>query len=151
MRFMAQCGNSIKSQSNVLSTSTSTSLHIQGFKVVGGRFPPCGLFLDYDSLLHFAGVDIIVPLKDVHAIEGTKAILESKISVPDVSSSKWYLNDQQVKPDDRVQAISKGTKQRLVFNRTFASDEGHCKLVVGKVETGCNLTIERKFPSCLRA
>ncbi|KAJ7345582.1 hypothetical protein JRQ81_001532 [Phrynocephalus forsythii] len=88
-------------------------------------------------------VDIIIPLKDVHAIEGTKAILESKISVPDVSSSKWYINDQQIKPDDRVQAVSKGTKQRLVFNRTFASDEGHCKLVVGKVETSCNLTIEQ--------
>ncbi|XP_077175698.1 titin isoform X6 [Paroedura picta] len=87
-------------------------------------------------------VDVVVPLKDVHAIEGTKAILECKISVPDVSSSKWYLNDEQIKPDERIQVISKGAKQRLVFTRTFASDSGHCKLAVGKVETSCNLTIE---------
>lgn len=89
-------------------------------------------------------MDIVIPLKDVHAVEGTKAILESKISVPDVATSKWYLNDEQIKPDDRVQAISKGTKQRLVFTRTYASDEGLCKLAVGKVETSCNLTIEGK-------
>ncbi|KAL8183551.1 UNVERIFIED_CONTAM: hypothetical protein K2H54_044331 [Gekko kuhli] len=87
-------------------------------------------------------VDVVIPLKDVHAIEGTKAILECKISVPDVSSSKWYLNDEQIKPDERVQAISKGAKQRLVFTRTYASDAGHCKLAVGKIETSCNLTIE---------
>lgn len=91
-------------------------------------------------------MDVVVPLKDVHAIEGTKAILECKISVPDVSSSKWYINDEQIKPDERVQAISKGAKQRLVFTRTHASDAGQCKLAVGEVETSCNLTIEGKHP-----
>lgn len=102
----------------------------------------------YDGyLMLFAGVEIIVPLKDVHAIEGTRAILESKISVPDVSSSKWYINDEQIKPDDRIQAVSKGMKQRLVFTRTYASDEGQCKLAVGKVETSCNLIIESRYSS----
>lgn len=90
-------------------------------------------------------MDIVVPLKDVHTIEGTKAIFESKVSIPDVSSSKWYLNDHQIKPDDRIQTICKGTKQRLVLTRTYASDEGQYKLVVGKVETSCNLIIESKF------
>ncbi|NXD37078.1 TITIN protein, partial [Copsychus sechellarum] len=87
-------------------------------------------------------VEIVVPLKDVHVVEGTKAILECKVSAPDVSSSKWYLNDNQIKPDDRVQAICKGTKQRLVLTRTHASDAGHYKLMVGKVETSCNVTVE---------
>ncbi|KAI3355751.1 hypothetical protein L3Q82_004200 [Scortum barcoo] len=35
-------------------------------------------------------IDIVVPLKDVSAIEGTKAVLEAKISAQDVSSVKWY-------------------------------------------------------------
>ncbi|KAI1237128.1 hypothetical protein IHE44_0014383 [Lamprotornis superbus] len=87
-------------------------------------------------------VEIVVPLKDVHVIEGTKAILECKVSAPDVSSSKWYLNDNQIKTDERVQAVCKGTKQRLVLTRTHASDAGHYKLMVGKVETSCNLTVE---------
>ncbi|KAM5280233.1 titin isoform 2-T2 [Ctenodactylus gundi] len=88
-------------------------------------------------------VDVITPLKDVNVIEGTKAILECKVSVPDVTSVKWYLNDDQIKPDDRIQAIVKGTKQRLVINRTHASDEGPYKLMVGRVETSCNLSVEK--------
>ncbi|NXD75821.1 TITIN protein, partial [Halcyon senegalensis] len=88
-------------------------------------------------------VEIMVPLKDVHVVEGTKAILECKVSAPDVSSSKWYLNDHQIKPDERIQAVCKGTKQRLVLTRTHASDEGRYKLMVGKVETSCNVTVEK--------
>ncbi|XP_004634770.1 titin isoform X12 [Octodon degus] len=88
-------------------------------------------------------VDVITPLKDVNVIEGTKAVLECKVSVPDVTSVKWYLNDEQIKPDDRVQAIVKGTKQRLVINRTHASDEGPYKLMVGRVETSCDLSVEK--------
>ncbi|NXO20801.1 TITIN protein, partial [Cisticola juncidis] len=87
-------------------------------------------------------VEIVVPLEDVHIIEGTKAILECKVSAPDVSSSKWYLNDNQIKPDERVQAVCKGAKQRLVLTRTHASDAGRYKLMVGKVETSCNVTVE---------
>ncbi|KAG7276491.1 hypothetical protein CRUP_033929, partial [Coryphaenoides rupestris] len=37
--------------------------------------------------------------------------------------------------------VTKGTKQRLVFNRTYASDEGQYKLVVGKVDTSCRLSV----------
>ncbi|XP_059559930.1 titin isoform X1 [Myotis daubentonii] len=88
-------------------------------------------------------VDVITPLKDVNVLEGTKAVLECKVSVPDVTSVKWYLNDEQIKPDDRVQAIVKGTKQRLVINRTHASDEGPYTLMVGRVETSCNLSVEK--------
>lgn len=85
-----------------------------------------------------------MPLKDVSSTEGTKAVLESKISAQDISSIKWYHNDKLLIPGDRVQAVAKGTKQRLAFTRTFASDEGRYKLVVGKVETSCNLTVERE-------
>uniref|UniRef100_A0A493TUK4 Ig-like domain-containing protein n=1 Tax=Anas platyrhynchos platyrhynchos TaxID=8840 RepID=A0A493TUK4_ANAPP len=102
-----------------------------------------GLGLSTTGQVTVYSVEIIVPLKDVHVVEGTKAVLECKVSAPDVSSSKWYLNDHQIKPDERVQAVCKGTKQRLVVTRTHASDEGHYKLMVGKVETSCNVTVEK--------
>lgn len=96
--------------------------------------------------LHFpAAIDIVVPLKDLSTIEGTKAVLEAKISAQDISSVKWYHNDKQVMLSDRVQAVAKGAKQRLVFSRTHASDEGQYKLVVGKVDTSCKLTVESKI------
>lgn len=86
----------------------------------------------------------MVPLKDVSSIEGTKAVLEAKISAQDVISVKWYHNDKPLMPSDRIQMVAKGAKQRLVFTRTFASDEGCYKLMVGKVDTSCSLTVERK-------
>lgn len=89
-----------------------------------------------------AAIDIVDPLKDVSSVEGTKAVLEAKISAQDISSVKWFHDDKLLTPDDRVQVVPKGAKQRLVFSRTFASDRGHYKLVVGKVETSCNLTVE---------
>lgn len=90
-------------------------------------------------------IDIVVPLKDVSSIEGTKAVLEAKISAQDVISVKWYHNDKLLMPSDRIQMVAKGAKQRLVFTRTYASDEGRYKLVVGKVDTSCSLTVERKI------
>lgn len=90
----------------------------------------------------------MVPLKDLTSIEGTKAVLEAKISAQDISSIKWYHNDKQMTTSDRIQMVAKGAKQRLVFSRTYASDEGHYKLVVGKVDTSCTLTVESEWGSC---
>lgn len=87
----------------------------------------------------------MIPLKDVTSIEGTKAVLEAKISAADISSVKWYHNDKQLSASERVQFVTKGSKQRLVFSRTFASDEGHYKLFVGKAESSCKLTVESKY------
>lgn len=95
-------------------------------------------------LCFLTAIGIVVPLKDVSSIEGTKAVLEAKISAQDISSVKWYHNDKLLTASDRIQMVAKGAKQRLVFARTFASDEGHYKLVVGKVDTSCSLTVESK-------
>lgn len=88
----------------------------------------------------------MVPLKDVSSIEGTKAVLEAKISAQDISSVKWYHDDKLLVPGDRIQMVAKGAKQRLVFTRTYASDQGRYRLVVGTVDTSCNLTVEGKYP-----
>lgn len=88
---------------------------------------------------------MLIPLKDTKAIEGTKAVLEAKISAQDISSVKWYHNDQLLMPSDRIQMVAKGAKQRLVFTRTHASDEGHYKLVVGRADTSCKFTVESKL------
>ncbi|MEQ2173686.1 hypothetical protein GOODEAATRI_000002 [Goodea atripinnis] len=92
-------------------------------------------------------IGVLIPLKDASAVEGTKAVLEAKISAQDVSSVKWYHNDKLLVPSDRVSMVAKGAKQRLVFTRTYASDEGHYKMVVGRVDTSCKFSVERKLPS----
>lgn len=94
------------------------------------------------SSLFFLAIEIVVPLKDGTAVEGTKAVLEAKISAQDISSIKWYHNDKVLAPSDRIQMITKGAKQRLVFTRSFASDGGRYKLVVGKVDTSCSFSVQ---------
>lgn len=94
------------------------------------------------SSLFIPAIEIVVPLKDITAVEGTKAVLEAKISAQDISSVKWYHDDKVLVPSDRVQMVTKGAKQRLVFTRSFASDRGCYKLVVGKVDTSCNFSVE---------
>ncbi|RXN00523.1 Titin [Acipenser ruthenus] len=106
-------------------------------------FVVTGHDLSTSGRLTIQSIDFVIPLKDVTAVEGTKAVLEAKVSAPDISSVKWFLNDQQITPNDRVQSVAKGAKQRLSFTRAFASDEGQYKLVIGKVESRCTMTIER--------
>lgn len=79
------------------------------------------------------------------AVEGTKAVLEAKISAQDISSVKWYHNDKLLVSSDRVQMVAKGAKQRLVFSRTYASDEGRYKLVVGRADTSCKFSVQSKL------
>ncbi|CAG5962721.1 unnamed protein product [Menidia menidia] len=87
-------------------------------------------------------IGILIPLKDTTAVEGTKAVLEAKISAQDVSSVKWYHNEKLLMPSERINMVAKGAKQRLVFTRTCASDEGQYKLVVGRVDTSCRFTVQ---------
>lgn len=86
-----------------------------------------------------------MPLKDVSSVEGTKSVFEAKITAADVSSVKWYHNDKLVVASDRVQMVAKGSKQRLVLNRTYASDEGQYRIAVGRVDSSCRLTVEGRF------
>lgn len=94
---------------------------------------------------YFAAIGVLIPLKDTSSVEGTKTVLETKISAQDISSVKWFHNEQLLKPSDRIQMVTKGAKQRLVFNRTYASDEGHYKLVVGRTDTSCRLSVQSEL------
>lgn len=97
-----------------------------------------------DFIYFPTAIGITSPLKDVTSVEGTKAVLEAKISAQDVASVKWYHNDKLLVASERIQMVAKGTKQRLVLTRSFASDEGHYKMVAGRVDTSCKVTIESK-------
>lgn len=86
----------------------------------------------------------MTPLKDLCTVEGTKTVLETKISVQDIGSVKWYHNDKPLTASERVQMVVKGAKQRLVLTRTHASDEGHYRLMVGRADTSCRLSVQSK-------
>lgn len=106
-----------------------------------------GCFINH--FVSFSAIGFLTPLKDVSTVEGTKAVLEAKISAPDITSVKWFQNDKLVTASDRVQMVVKGSKQRLAINRTYASDEGQYKLIAGKVDSTCKLSVQRECHSKL--
>jgi len=101
-----------------------------------------GCFINY--VVSFPAIGFLTPLKDISTVEGTKSVLEAKISAPDITSVKWFQNDKLVTASDRVQMVVKGAKQRLAINRTYASDEGQYKLIAGKVDSTCKLSVQRE-------
>lgn len=102
-----------------------------------------------NRFVSYPAIGFLAPLKDVSTVEGTKAVLEAKISAPDITSVKWFQNDKLVTASDRVQIVVKGSKQRLAINRTYASDEGKYKLIAGKVDSTCKLSVQRECHSKL--
>lgn len=102
-----------------------------------------------DCVIHhffsYTAIGFLAPLKDVSTVEGTKAVLEAKISAPDISSIKWYHSDKLLTASDRIQMVVKGSKQRLAISRTYASDEGQYKLIVGKVDSTCTLSVQSAY------
>ncbi|KAK7938938.1 hypothetical protein WMY93_002264 [Mugilogobius chulae] len=80
--------------------------------------------------LNVQTIDVLTPLKDM------------SISAQDVSSVKWFHDEVQISGSDRIQTVAKGAKQRLVLNRTHESDQGRYKLLVGRAESTCNLSVQ---------
>lgn len=103
------------------------------------------IWMDKYNLYFFTAIEFLTQLKDISSVEGTKSVFEAKITAADVSSVKWYHNEQLVIPNDRIQMVAKGSKQRLVLNRTYASDDGQYKMAVGRVESTCKLTVQGMF------
>uniref|UniRef100_S4RBA9 Ig-like domain-containing protein n=1 Tax=Petromyzon marinus TaxID=7757 RepID=S4RBA9_PETMA len=110
----------------------------------GGKYSFIAFEQDIKSTgkLDVKSVELLQPLKDVSVVEGTKGSMECKVSQAEVPGAKWYHNGELLKASDRVQFITKGTKQRLVLTTAFASDEGQYKIVIGRAESTCKLTVE---------
>lgn len=100
-----------------------------------------------NHFVSYTAIGFLAPLKDVSTVEGTKAVLEAKISATDITSVKWFHDDKLVTASDRVQTVVKGSKQRLAIARTYASDEGRYKLIAGKVDSTCKLSVQRECHS----
>nr|XP_032802312.1 titin-like isoform X1 [Petromyzon marinus] len=86
-------------------------------------------------------VEVARELQDQDVLEGTRVVLEAKLSIADVQSRVWLRDGEPLSLGDRVQPVVKGTKQRLVFSRVFASDTGEYTLQAGNAFTSCVLDV----------
>lgn len=54
---------------------------------------------------------------------------------------KWFKNDEEIKPDKRVQAVKEGRKRKLVIKDAKVTDAGHYRCETNADKTEAEIVI----------
>lgn len=89
---------------------------------------------------------VLLPLKDVHAIEGKSVQLQCEISGSPEPEVIWYHENKPIKESADVQLFFRGDRCSLFIQEAFPEDMGEYKVVAinaaGEAVSSCKLTIE---------
>uniref|UniRef100_UPI00358F2F78 titin-like n=1 Tax=Myxine glutinosa TaxID=7769 RepID=UPI00358F2F78 len=105
-------------------------------------FSISALELETSATLKVQVVEVVHHLKDITMVEGSRLVLECKLSVPEVRTGQWLRDGCALGASEHVQRIVKGTKHRLVIARVQLGDAGHYNFIVGKVHSECQLCVQ---------
>lgn len=89
---------------------------------------------------------VLLPLKDVHAIEGKSVQLQCEISGSPEPEVIWYHENKPIKESADVQLLFRGDRCSLFIQEAFPEDMGEYKVIAinpaGEAVSSCKLTIE---------
>lgn len=89
---------------------------------------------------------VLLPLKDVRAIEGKSVQLQCEISGLPEPEVIWYHENKPVKESSDVQLLFRGDRCSLFIQEAYLEDMGEYKVVAinsaGEASSTCKLTIE---------
>lgn len=89
---------------------------------------------------------VLVPLKDVHAIEGKSVMLVCEISASIEPEVIWYHENNPVKESSDVQLLFRGDRCSLFIQEAYLDDMGEYKVVAinsaGEASSTCRLTVQ---------
>ncbi|XP_055314991.1 uncharacterized protein LOC129575416 isoform X3 [Sitodiplosis mosellana] len=89
---------------------------------------------------------VLLPLKDVHAIEGKSVQLQCEISGSPEPEVIWYHENKPVKESSDVQLLFRGDRCSLFIQEAMAEDAGEYRVVAlnlaGEASSMCKLSIE---------
>lgn len=89
---------------------------------------------------------VLLPLKDVHAIEGKSVQLQCEISGSPEPEVIWYHENKPIKESADVQLLFRGDRCSLFIQEAYPEDSGiySCKAInlAGEASSSCKLTIE---------
>ena len=57
----------------------------------------------------------------------------------------WFLDDEEIKPNDRVKVTSRGLVHKLTIQTSKLHDEGKYTVAFDDVKSTANLTVKRKL------
>lgn len=89
---------------------------------------------------------VLLPLKDVHAIEGKSVQLQCEISGLPEPEVIWYHENKPIKESSDVQLIFRGDRCSLFIQEAYLEDMGEYKVVAinsaGEASSTCRLTVK---------
>lgn len=89
---------------------------------------------------------VLLPLKDVHAIEGKSVQLQCEISGSPEPEVIWYHENKPIKESADISLLFRGDRCSLFIQEAFPEDMGEYKVVAinaaGEAVSSCKLTIE---------
>lgn len=90
-----------------------------------------------------------VPLSDVSVLEKSNAEFVFELSLP-VDKVRWFLDDVEVRPSDKVQFIDDGKVHKLIFKDVDVTDEGQVSVLVGDKKSTANLFVQELSPDFVK-
>lgn len=97
-------------------------------------------------------VKITKPLTDAEVDEKGEITLTCEVNKLN-KKPVWLMDDEEIKPSDRVKVTSRGLVHKLTIQTAKLHDEGKYTVAFGDVKSTANLTVKRKdfennFNSC---
>ena len=85
---------------------------------------------------------MVVPLKDMVAMEKDYVSFTCELSKPGVSTGKWTYDNVELTVNKKIHITTDGVKQTLTVAELTLEDKGIYKYSIQNVETSGNLTVE---------
>ena len=87
-------------------------------------------------------LEIVVPLKDMVAMEKDSVTFNCELSKPGVTEGKWLYNDVELTVNEKITINTDGPKQTLNVADLTLEDKGNYKYSVENIETSATLVVE---------
>lgn len=116
--------------------------------IAGIAYTSCDVAIQLEMTVDSEAIKptVLLPLKDVHAIEGKSVQLQCEISGLPEPEVIWYHENKPVKESSDVQLLFRGDRCSLFIQEAYLEDMGEYKVVAinsaGEASSTCKLTVK---------
>ncbi|ESO99763.1 hypothetical protein LOTGIDRAFT_141564, partial [Lottia gigantea] len=93
------------------------------------------------NLISELPLELTKPLKNVKVTEKETITLQCEVSKPG-KKSQWFVDDEEIKPSDRIKFQTEGNVHKLVISKSILDDEGVYKVKIDEVESTAEVLVD---------